>query len=120
MGALFEAFVRNFLRREQTTFDVSTPKVPWDLESIGGSDPAWLPEMRTDITLTNASRRVVVETKYYATPYQSRYGSKKLISGHLYQLLTYLSQLAAGGGIKPIGVLLYAGTGSEQLQYRLG
>ena len=49
------------------------------------------------------------------------YGSKKLISGHLYQLLTYLSQLGVGEGAKPVGLLLYAGLGiGQRLQYRLG
>jgi 5-methylcytosine-specific restriction enzyme subunit McrC len=91
MGRLFEAFVRNFLRREQGSFVVDAPKVPWDLDPGDSSDPSWLPEMRTDVMLTNESGRVVIETKYYTTPYQSQYGGKKLISGHLYQLLTYLS-----------------------------
>ena len=41
--------------------------------------------------------------------------------GHLYQLLTYLSQLGTSGGEEPFGVLFYAGLGTGQpLQYRLG
>lgn len=121
MGLLFEAFVRNFLRREQAIFAVGAPKVVWDLDLRDSSDPAWLPEMRTDVMLTNESGRVVIETKCYATPYQSQYGSKKLISGHLYQLLTYLSQLGVDEGAKPVGLLLYAGLGiGQRLQYRLG
>ena len=68
MGLLFEAFVRNFLRREQENFHVGAPKVPWALDSLMSSDPAWLPEMRTDVVLTSTDRRVVIETKYYATP----------------------------------------------------
>jgi 5-methylcytosine-specific restriction enzyme subunit McrC len=121
MGRLFEAFVRNFLRREQEVFGVDAPKVPWDLDPLDSSDPSWLPEMRTDVVLTSSHSRFVIEAKYYATPYQSRYGSKKLISGHLYPLLTYLSQLDALGVSVPTGVLLYAGIGPGQhLRYRLG
>lgn len=121
MGLLFEAFVRNFLRREQDAFHVTAAKVPWDVEPIGAADVAWLPEMRTDVMLTSPSRRVTIETKYYAVPYQSHHGSKKLISSHLYQLLTYLSQLRATAGPQPVGVLLYAGAGDEQrLDYRIG
>src|SRR5688572_12836627 len=121
MGRLFEAFVRNFLRREQETFVVDAPKVLWDLDPGDSSDPTWLPEMRTDVMLTNESGRVVIETKYYTTPYQSRYGGKKLISEHLYQLLTYLSHMGVDGGTEPVGVLLYAGLGiGQSLQYRLG
>ena len=55
MGRLFELFVRNFLRREQRAFDVSASKVPWDVVPLEDSDLAWLPEMRTDVTLTNPS-----------------------------------------------------------------
>jgi 5-methylcytosine-specific restriction enzyme subunit McrC len=77
--------------------------------------------MRTDVVLTSSSSRFVVETKYYETPYQSHYESKKLISEHLYQLMTYLSQLAADGGPDSVGVLLYAGLGpGQRLRYRLG
>jgi 5-methylcytosine-specific restriction enzyme subunit McrC len=121
MGRLFQAFVRKFLRREQEMFDVGAPKVSWDVDPRDSSDRSWLPDMLTDVVLTNESRRVVIETKYYATPYQVRFDGRKLISGHLYQLLTYLSQLWAGGGVKPVGVLFYAGTGiGENLNYRLG
>lgn len=121
MGLLFQAFVRNFLKREQDVFEVSAPKVPWDFVALAGSNLAWLPEMHTDVMLKSFSRRVAIETKFYATPYQAHHGSKKLISAHLYQLLTYVSHLRATAGPRPIGVLLYAGAGNEQrLDYQLG
>jgi 5-methylcytosine-specific restriction enzyme subunit McrC len=121
MGTLFEAFVRNFLRREQEVFHVAAAKVPWHVEAIGASDPSWLPEMRTDVMLTSPARRVAIETKYYATSFQSHHGSKTLISGHLYQLSTYLAHLRATPGPDPVGVLLYASAGeAPRLDYRLG
>jgi 5-methylcytosine-specific restriction enzyme subunit McrC len=121
MGLLFQAFVRNFLKREQDLFEVSAPKVAWHLELEGSSDPGWLPEMQTDVVLRSPFQRVVIETKYYATPYQSHRGSKKLKSDHLYQLLTYIAHLEAETGAHPIGVLLYASAGEEwRLDYRLG
>ncbi|MCB9707286.1 MAG: hypothetical protein H6714_00655 [Myxococcales bacterium] len=121
MGMLFENFVRNFLRREQDTFHVEAKKVAWDLDATTSSDPKWLPDMRTDITLTNNTSRIVMETKYYATPYQTHHNTaKKLISSHLYQLLTYLTHLRATPGPKPKGILLYAATGGvSNLQYKL-
>ena len=61
MGLLFQAFVRNFLEREQDTFNIAAPKVDWDLVPEAGSDPLWLPEMRTDVVLTNPWRRIVIE-----------------------------------------------------------
>jgi 5-methylcytosine-specific restriction enzyme subunit McrC len=120
MGLLFESFVRNFLRREQTAFRVSSTKVPWDLGSSPPSAAAWLPDMRTDVMLTNAIRRVVVETKCSTRPYQEYFGSRKLRSGHLYQLMSYLSHLHVTRGPAPVGVLLYAGAGpGERLDFNL-
>ena len=120
MGTLFQLFVRHFLHREQDQFRVSAPKVSWDLEALGISDRSWLPEMRTDVVLRNNSQRVLLETKYYAKPYQEQYGRTTLISSHLYQLLTYLTQMSADGGPKPTGVLLYADTGEGyDLTYRV-
>ena len=119
-GLLFQAFVRNFLDREQDTFNVAAPKVDCDLVPEAGSDPSWLPEMRTDVVLTNPWRRIVIETKYSATPSQSYHGSKKLKSGHLYQVLTYIEHLSATTGPDPTGLLLYASVGEDwRLEYRL-
>ena len=121
MGLLFQAFVRNFLQREQDVFRVSGRSVPWDIDPADRSDSAWLPQMLVDVMLTSSDRRVVIETKLYATPYQKRYGTRTLISNHLYQILTYVSQLHATPGPAPVGVLLYAGAGEQhRLDYRIG
>lgn len=122
MGRIFESFVRNFLIREQADFEVTSPKVEWDVAAEESSQLAWLPDMRTDVVLTSPSARIVIETKCYAKPLRSYFGgSAKLISDHLYQLLTYVSQLAATEGPPPVGLLLYAGPGSmEGLTYRIG
>jgi len=122
MGALFEAFVRNFLIREQRQFSVARPKVPWDVAEATSSDPRWLPEMQTDISLSRPGQTVIIETKCYAEALQRRNeGAAKLISAHLYQLLTYLGHQGRSMGSAPLGVLLYAGLGPGQpLQYELG
>lgn len=121
MGLLFQAFIFNFLRREQHQFRLAAPKIKWDVECATISEREWLPDMNTDIVLTSQSRRIVIETKYYAMPYQQFLsGSKKLISVHLYQLMSYVSHMAVTEGPKPIGVLLYAGDGpGASLRYRL-
>jgi 5-methylcytosine-specific restriction enzyme subunit McrC len=121
MGRIFELFVRRFLTREQSWFAVDAPHIDWDVDPAQSSSLAWLPTMRTDILLSNAARRVVVETKYYATAYSRRHGTAKLYSFHLYQLLAYVSQISKTVGPEPCGVLLYAGTGpGEALHYRIG
>lgn len=109
MGLLFEAFVRNFLRREQTAFRVGRQRIPWDAAPIGGSDATLLPGMHTDITLTRPGQRIVVETKcVQRTLVQGAHGAAKFRSDHLYQLHAYLSNLDRDGGPPSRGVLLYA------------
>ena len=106
MGALFEAFVRNFLRREQTAYRISSPKVSWDAKLLEETPEGWLPEMRTDAVLEAPTERVMFEMKYYGKPFSSRHGTNKLISGHLYQLSTYLEHFPTDRPLS--GLVLYA------------
>lgn len=120
MGLLFEAFVGNFLKREQSIYRVSSPHITWDAEDLLGPGSDWLPQMRTDVVLESSHRRVVIETKFYAEAAKGRYQSKKIISAHLYQLLAYLEHLPTHGP-PATGMLLYAGAGPfPALDYRLG
>jgi 5-methylcytosine-specific restriction enzyme subunit McrC len=121
MGALFEAFVWNFLDREQRTFAVTSPHVEWKTGVGPQSDVKWLPAMKTDIVLTRPGQTVVIEAKCYAEALQSHFhGSVKLRSAHLYQLLAYLTHFPRTAGRPPSGMLLYAGLGpGEPLDYEL-
>ena len=120
MGRLFERFVRNFLRREQDRYTVGAAIVPWHVDAATEADRAWLPDMRTDVMLTHPSRRLVIETKYYATPYQRYHERKKIISHHLYQLLGYMTNLRSCEKPDPIGMLLYARVGEDyEMDYEL-
>jgi 5-methylcytosine-specific restriction enzyme subunit McrC len=78
--------------------------------------------MQTDNSLSRQGQTIIVETKMYANALQQRSdGAPKLISEHLYQLLTCLTQHAWSTGSAPLGVLLYAGLGLGQpLHYELG
>jgi 5-methylcytosine-specific restriction enzyme subunit McrC len=114
MGALFEAFIYRFYRREQQQFRVSRPHVAW--YDACGSEQALslLPQMRTDVVLRSPERRIIVETKFYANPLAGRFGGKKLRSAHLYQLLAYST------GPRYEGMLLYPVVNeSLALDYRL-
>jgi len=113
MGKLFESFVRNFLAREQKTFQVGSRKFRWSTESAPVGDCA-LPEMKTDISLTRDDREAVVETKFVGDPFPARFGRPTVRSDHLYQLFAYLRNSRRGRGEQapvPLGVLLYASTG---------
>jgi 5-methylcytosine-specific restriction enzyme subunit McrC len=123
MGALFEAFVRNFLRREQAHFAVSGEYVAWVATPMSTGAEALLPLMRTDISLVAPGCKVVIDTKFYQHPLRSgRDGKKKLREEHLYQVYAYLKNLEAGGtGAADTALLLYAATDERfDLRYKLG
>lgn len=111
MWWLFEQFVAGFYRREQSEFSVSAGQRVdwWDATDPGGPDYALIPQMKTDIVLESSERRVIMDTKYYTDALAGRYGSSKLKSGNLYQLLAYLRNREATkrDGPKHEGVLLY-------------
>ncbi len=94
MGELFEAFLRNFWRREQGLFRVSRQNVAWSAEGEEASRRL-LPSMKTDIVLSEPGRRIIVECKVTKRPFQEHYGRRKLRSEHLYQLFAYLKNAAA-------------------------
>ncbi|MCC6159004.1 MAG: hypothetical protein IT350_13225 [Deltaproteobacteria bacterium] len=107
MGRLFEEFVREFLRLEQTVFDdVRSRNLVW---IATGDTSGMLPEMRTDITMRRPGQSVVIETKCVGDPLaNSRRDSKPVFqSDHLYQLAAYLANFPASGE-RVSGMLLYA------------
>ena len=122
MSKVFEEFLRNFFRYEQSRFRVSSDGLQW--ASAGTTDSAalrYLPRMQTDITLRSPDRIAVFDAKFYATPFNTRFGSPKVHSGNLYQLVTYLQHTAMTFPGRSIdGGLIYAAVGEPvSLRYRL-
>lgn len=120
IGGLFEAFVRNFLAREQSSFRVNVRHLPWTIGE-GAEDTDLLPRLKTDVYMRTPGLTVVMETKCVdkalVVPHL---GQPKLRSGHLYQLLAYLSNTHPPEGDRLLGVLLYAGLGAQKpLNYTL-
>lgn len=122
MARLFERFVRNFFRREQTEFDADSELLPWADVDGEPEDLTYLPKMRTDVTLRSSTRTIVLDTKYYASSLQSYFGRETIHSDHLYQLFAYLKNTPqAGSTVAPLeGILLYPVVGREiDLRYRV-
>lgn len=119
MSDLFEAFVRNFYKKEQDAYSVSSEWINWYLEKAGGDD-LFLPGMLTDISLAakDGSRKIIIDTKYYRDGFKKKAkmgAGEKLISGNLYQMFAYLKNLERLGAINARceGILLYAQAGEE-------
>jgi 5-methylcytosine-specific restriction enzyme subunit McrC len=112
MAAVFEEFIRNFYSLKQSKFAVSRTQPKWRATAALPSDLRFLPTMNTDVTLTSAERRIIIDAKYYRDALQSNYGSRTVHSSNLYQLLAYLrgssqeiptSQLIEGVLVYPVG-----------------
>jgi 5-methylcytosine-specific restriction enzyme subunit McrC len=110
MARLFQEFVKNFLLREQDVFSVRSPAVAW-AELVGSSTArAVIPGMFTDVCLERAECVAVIETKYYSNPFDGHHGARRIPSAHLYQLYSYVTNLAFRRRAVD-GVLLYAEPG---------
>ena len=118
MSAVFEHFVRNFFRLEQSRYSVSAEMVSWPARCANAYDADYLPMMITDVTLRSADRTIVIDAKYYKNTFVSRFGSRpKVRSGHLYQLQSYLTNMERHPGrIAPEGVLLYPSIDGQEMR----
>ena len=109
MAALFEAFVRNFYKREQKRFTVKREDIAWDAEPLDDNSQGLLPKMQTDISLTSSDRKIIIDTKYYKDALQTHYNKQTIISANFYQIYAYLTNIEAHGGVNAHceGILLY-------------
>lgn len=116
MAAVFEEFVRNFYRAEQTTFRIARRNIRWDAIPMGNTGEGRLPGMQTDISLESLSRRIIIDTKFYRDVLQQRPGyTRSFRSENLYQLFSYLKNSAPSAESEPPveGMLIYPENGQE-------
>lgn len=55
-----------------------------------------LPKMQTDISLTAASRKIIIDCKFTPEATQHHYEAETLRSSHLFQINAYLTNLPVG------------------------
>ena len=63
MASLFERFLLNFYRREQTAFRVRSETLQWQATFGDLRDLEYLPMMRTDVSLESPARKIVIDAK---------------------------------------------------------
>ncbi len=124
MNRLFESFIRNFYRMEQTKFSsVGGEIIDWKFGYEINSDLDYLPQMKTDITLQNDFEKIVIDAKYYSETMTIHYDKEKIKSANLYQLFSYLLNQENDDPktVATTGILLYPTIESEyNLQYQFG
>ncbi|QMU30365.1 5-methylcytosine restriction system specificity protein McrC [Adhaeribacter radiodurans] len=121
MAAIFEAFVRNFYRREQSGFSVKSERINWKSAENTEEIQDYLPVMYTDISLQSADRKIIIDTKFYKKALLPHHQKEKLHSKHLYQLFTYLQNSPLIHPNQTVeGILLYPVVNTElNLEYVL-
>ena len=109
MRKVFQDFVYNFYRIEQSEFSVSSERLHWNTNYADDHARELLPSMVTDVSLTSPTRKIVVECKYTPRVMQENWGKLTGRSDHLYQLFSYLKNLEGRGGVNKTcdGLLLY-------------
>jgi 5-methylcytosine-specific restriction enzyme subunit McrC len=120
MAAVFEEFVRNLYSLKQTEFTVGRSQPRWNATAQNVDDLRFLPAMTTDVVLSSATRRIIIDAKYYREALQTHHGKRTVHSHNLYQLLAYLRGTGASAtGQNLEGILVYP-TGEQNVDLQYG
>ena len=113
MHRIYEKFILEYYTKEWPRLHASSSQIKWGLDE--GDTPGMLPTMLSDIMLHDGHTWFIIDAKFYNKNVQTNQGRSTLISGNLYQILSYVQnkkfELAKTG--KPfdvVGMLLYAHT----------
>lgn len=107
---LYEKFILNYYMQEHPEIKAHAPHIAWATDD---GVLTMLPTMRSDITLSQGNRELIIDAKFYEKTLQSHYGSHTIRSGHLYQIFSYVKNRDAVITESPhvvSGMLLYART----------
>lgn len=110
MHRLYEKFVLSYYQKEHPEYSPRAAYIAWDLTDE--ADRTYLPTMKSDITLTNGNKALIIDTKWYSHTMQTntQYKSASFISGNLYQIFTYVKNKDRDATGNVAGMLLYAKT----------
>ena len=104
MHRIYEKFVLNFYKFHYPNFTIKPKKIKWQFEN----NHSFIPNMKTDITIYNKEKCLIIDTKFYKEILKEHNGKEMIRPSHLYQIYAYMNNIKFKGNIK--GILLYAGT----------
>ncbi|WP_303924884.1 5-methylcytosine-specific restriction endonuclease system specificity protein McrC [Draconibacterium sediminis] len=110
MNQLFEAFIRNFYKIEQSKFKiVKKENIKWQFQFTDTESYQYLPQMETDISMENEDQKIIIDAKYYRETMTTNFDKERIKSSNLYQLFSYLlnQQDSRMKTIQATGILLY-------------
>lgn len=104
MPTIFESFILNFYKAKLKEKTVNGGKyIKWDSET----ENQLYPVMKTDITIEDSNRFLIIDTKYYSDIFQYNYEVPKFKSNNIYQIYTYINNANISN---TEGMLLYPTT----------
>ena len=110
MSRLYEKFLLEYYRKEHKELKAEASKIDWIVDDDMIDQ---LPQMKTDITLSQQDKILIIDAKYYSHTMQEQFGAHTVHSGNLYQIFTYVKNKEAELKEQPhevSGMLLYAKT----------
>lgn len=102
IASLFEAFVRNFYKKECPNYKVYREVIYWEADYQD-----FLPRMETDISIKAGNRKIIIDTKFYKEALTLYHGNQKIKTQNLYQLYAYLNNDPDRHHYQMEGILLY-------------
>ena len=108
MSRLYEKFVLEYYKRHHPELKAESCYVDWELDREKTINDYFLPQMHSDITLTNGNKKIIIDTKYYRSMTLEHYGQSQIRNSHLYQIHTYVTSAAIDYSGDVMGMLLYA------------
>ena len=105
MHRIYEKFVLNYYKINYQNFTVKSQPIKWQIKNDNFN---FIPNMKTDITIYNKEKCLIIDTKYYKEILKEHKDKKIIRPSHIYQIYAYMNNIKFKGNIK--GILLYAGT----------
>lgn len=120
MFMLYENFLYGYFSKEHAGIEVKSSRFDWFVDE----ESTLLPKMKTDITLIQNSKVLIIDAKYYEKSgmFQNHHNKKSIRSDHLYQIFAYvknyhsklfMERTALVDLPEVSGLLLYAQTSKE-------
>ena len=113
MHKLYERFVLEYYRVHHSYLKACGETIEWNIAGSEDRIVEFLPSMKTDITLRNREKILIIDTKYYGRMTQQQFNKATIHSGNLYQIFTYVKNMDKENTGNVSGMLLYAKTNEK-------
>lgn len=107
MCRLYEKFILEYYKKEHPQLKTTSSKIQWNVDDDYND---MLPEMKSDIMLSDGEQTLVIDAKYYSHTLQKQFDKYSLHSGNIYQIYAYVKNLDKNNQGNVSGMLLYAQT----------